>query len=76
MKILTTTAARERVQKFRNKHKTHKDAATAAGCTEAQMSSALSGRGPICPSLQQAAGISRAAVYIDVAELPEGYTHK
>lgn len=75
MKAIPTAAARERVQKFRKKFKTHKEAAEAAGCTEAQMSHALSGRAPICPSIQRAVGICRATLYVDVASIPDGFTH-
>lgn len=75
MKILSLEQARTKVQAFRNKHATHKAAAEAAGCTESQISHALRLRSPICPALQQAAGISRATVYVDVAEVPDGYTH-
>lgn len=75
MKILKIDDAVARVQKFRDSYDTHKAAAKAAGCTEAQMSHALRGKGPICPSLQAAAGIKRVAVYVDVPNVPAGFTH-
>lgn len=75
MKILKIDDAVARVQKFRDSYDTHKAAAKAAGCTEAQMSHALRGKGPICPSLQAAAGIKRVAVYVDTPDVPAGFTH-
>lgn len=75
MKILSLDTARAKVQKYRDRFDTHKAAAEAAGCTEAQVSHALRGKSPICPSLQKAAGISRVTVYVDTDEVPTGYTH-